>query len=47
MFVHMCKLNPPQHSVSACIETDSDCRFALIARSLVDREAREAPKMYN
>ena len=44
---NMCGLNSPQHSVSTWIEIDSDCRFALVARNLVDRKAREAPKTYN
>ena len=30
-----------------CIEIDSDCRFALVARNLVDSKAREARKSYN
>jgi hypothetical protein len=40
----MCRLNSPRNSVSTCVEIDSDFRFALVARNLVDRKAREALK---
>jgi hypothetical protein len=47
MCVHIYSPNLPKHFVSAYIENDRDYRFALVASSLVDREALKLRKKHN